>query len=44
MHIFALRFNGTALSHASALGTWIDENAERIHFKRYTGLAEMGDQ
>ena len=24
------------------LGTWLDENADRIHFNRYTGLAKVG--
>ena len=25
------------------LGAWIDENADRIHFNRYTGLAELAN-
>lgn len=25
------------------LGSWIDENADRIHFNRYTGLAELAN-
>ena len=24
------------------LGPWVTENADRIHFNRYTGLAEVG--
>lgn len=26
------------------LGAWINENADRIHFNRYTGLAQIGGQ
>ena len=26
------------------LGTWINENADRIHFNRYTGLAEIANE
>jgi len=26
-----------------SLGTWVNEHADRIHFNRYTGLAEVGD-
>ena len=25
------------------LGTWVNENADRLHFNRYTGLMERGD-
>lgn len=31
-----------ALARHEALGTWVNENADRIHFNRYTGLAERG--
>ena len=27
-----------------SLGTWVNEHADRIHFNRYTGLAEVGDR
>ena len=33
---------GRATLRNQYLGTWINENADRIHFNRYTGLAEMG--
>ena len=35
---------GRATVRNQYLGAWINENADRIHFNRYTGLPEMGGQ
>ena len=31
-----------ALAKHNSLGVWVNENADRIHFNRYTGMAERG--